>query len=214
MHRSLTTKRILTLDRLRGIKLDDIDSLDTAGIDRRALARRAADLVLTMVFEHRFFHADPHPGNFLVERDGRLAIMDFGMVGTVDPQTGSMLLALLAALFGGDPHAMGDAVAALGFGGGTVDHRALFVDLQHLMTTHLDRPIGELALGPLLNDVLDIFRRHRLRFPHNLALLAKTFAMCEGVAATLDPTFQLPTILVPYVQRMAAEQAIDTRDVP
>jgi len=125
-----------------------------------------------------------------------------------------VLLALLAALFGGDLHAMGDAVTALGFGGEAVDHHALFVDLQNLMTTHLNHPIGELALGPLLNDVLDVFRRHRLRFPHNLALLAKTFAMCEGVAATLDPTFQLPTVLVPYVQRMAAEQAIDTRDVP
>jgi ubiquinone biosynthesis protein len=212
VHRRETTKRVITLDRIHGIKLDDVDALDTAGIDRQELGRRAADVVLTMVFEHRFFHADPHPGNFFVEKDGRLGIIDFGMVGTLDPLTGSTLLALLAALVGGDVHALGDAVTELGIGDESLDRDALFDDLHDLVTTHLERPIGDIELGPVLNAVLDVFRRHRLRFPHNLALLAKTVAMCEGVAATLDPSFRMTTVLAPYVQRLAAEPATGDPD--
>ena len=134
VHRAETTKQVVTLDRLRGIKLDDVDALDMAGIDRRELARRAADIVLTTVFEHRFFHADPHPGNFFVERDGRLGIIDFGMVGTMDPLTSSALLALLAALAGGDVGALGTAVMALGIGDESVDRDALLDDLNGLVT--------------------------------------------------------------------------------
>jgi ubiquinone biosynthesis protein len=212
VHRHETTKRVITLDRIRGIKIDDVDALDTAGIDRSELARRSAAVVLTTVFEHRFFHADPHPGNLFVEKDGRLGIIDFGMVGTVDPPTGSALLALLAALTGGDVYALGDAVMALGIGDESIDRGALFDDLHGLVGTTLERPIGEIALGPVLNDVLNLFRRHRLRFPHNLALLAKTFAMCEGVAATLDPSFRMMAVFAPYVQRMTRDQRADTRE--
>ncbi|HZP28781.1 MAG TPA: AarF/ABC1/UbiB kinase family protein [Acidimicrobiia bacterium] len=204
VHRAETTTRVITIERIRGIKLDDVEALDAAGIDRGALAATAADVVLTMVFEHNFFHADPHPGNFFVEADGRLGIIDFGMVGTVDASTSAGLLALLAALLGRDPDALGEAVSALGIGGPGIDRDGLLRDLGALLATHLDRPIGELAVGPLLNDVFGVFRRHRLRFPHRLALLAKTMAMCEGVAVQLDPTFRMMAVLVPYVERVAA----------
>lgn len=203
VHRAETTSRVITLDRIRGIKLDDVDALDMAGIDRCELARRAADVVLTMVFELRCFHADPHPGNFFVERDGRLGIIDFGMVGTLDRSTASALLSLLVALVAGDVASLGRSITALGIATDAVDHDALFGDLRALVTDHLDRPIGDLELGPLLQDVLGVFRHHGLRFPHDLALLAKTFAMSEGVAATLDPTFRMTTAIVPYVERSA-----------
>jgi ubiquinone biosynthesis protein len=194
------------------MKLDDVDALDAAGIDRRALAARAAEVVLTMVFQHHFFHADPHPGNFFVEADGRLGIIDFGMVGTVDAATSGALFALLAAVVGNDADALGAAVAELGLGGPSIDRTSLLRDLDALITTHLDLPLGELAIGPLLDDVFGVFRHHRLHFPNRLALLVKTLAMCEGVAVRLDPTFRMTAVLVPYVQRMAASP--ETREDP
>jgi ubiquinone biosynthesis protein len=206
VHRQLTTHRVITIERIRGIKLDDFDALDRAGLDRRTIAATAADVVLTMVFEHRFFHADPHPGNFFVEADGRLGMIDFGMVGTVDVATSDALLALLAALVGHDPESLLGAVQDLGVGDTSVDRDTLFRDLDAIVTTHLDRPISELALGPLLNDVFGVIRSHRLRFPNRLALLAKTIAMCEGVALRLDPSFRMTVVLFPYVERVAAER--------
>lgn len=80
MHGETTTSRVLTLERMSGVRIDDLEGLDAAGIDRVALARLGADIVLTMVFDNRFFHADPHPGNMFVQPDGALALIDFGMV--------------------------------------------------------------------------------------------------------------------------------------
>ena len=79
-----TTSRLITLERVRGMKVTDFAALDAAGVDRRALAERATRITAKMVFEDGFFHADPHPGNFFVQPTGRLGIIDFGMVGTLD----------------------------------------------------------------------------------------------------------------------------------
>ncbi|MGW9345942.1 ABC1 kinase family protein, partial [Streptomyces albidoflavus] len=75
-----TTSRVLTLERMTGIKINDLAALDAAGIDRAVLAQTGADIMLRMIFEHRFFHADPHPGNLFVQPDGSIALIDFGMV--------------------------------------------------------------------------------------------------------------------------------------
>jgi ubiquinone biosynthesis protein len=202
IYREETTARVVTLERLRGLKIDDVDGLDAAGVDRRALARRAADILLTMIFEHGFFHADPHPGNLFVEADGRIGIIDFGMVGTVDPATQSGLAAVLVSLAMHDSGSLADALCTLGVTTGPLDPSGLRRDLDRLLNDQLSRPLGELALGPLLHEVLAVARRHRLRLPATLALLAKTLAMCEGITAQVDPSFQMTTILAPYVQRL------------
>ena len=203
-----STARVITLERLRGLKLDDLAGLDAAGIDRAQLAQRAADAILTMVFEHRFFHADLHPGNFFVEPDGRIGVVDFGMVGIVDATTRAALLGVLVAIIGGGTALLGDAITELGFDTRAFDQEVLLADLRALFATHLQRPLGELALGALLRDVLGVFRHHHLRLPANLAVLTKTFAMCEGVAAHLDPTFRMTAALLPYVQHLTSTEAL------
>ncbi len=90
-----TTSRVLTLERMHGIKVNDVAALDAAGIDRAALASRAARIATQMIFQDGFFHADPHPGNLFVENDGGIALIDFGMVGEVDEQLRDRLGALL-----------------------------------------------------------------------------------------------------------------------
>jgi ubiquinone biosynthesis protein len=79
-----TTADVITLERMRGIKVTDLDALDRSGVDRRALAQLATRTMAKMVFEDGFFHGDPHPGNFFVQPEGRIAIIDFGMVGALD----------------------------------------------------------------------------------------------------------------------------------
>lgn len=93
-----STARVLTLERLRGIKVDDVEALDVAGMDRQELAGQAVRITLDMIFEHGLFHADPPPGNFYVEENGVLGIFDFGMVGTVDERTQEQLARLLVAI--------------------------------------------------------------------------------------------------------------------
>jgi ubiquinone biosynthesis protein len=201
-----TSSRVLTLERVRGLKIDDLTALDAAGIDRQALAQRAARIVLKMVFEDGFFHADPHPGNFFVERGGRIGLIDFGMVGSVDARTQEQLVGLLLAITSQDADRLVDAFLDLGVARRRVDRELLRRDLEHLLSRYYGQPLGEIALGPLLTETLDIVRRHRLQLPPNLLLLLKTAMMNEGLGARLDPAFRLTAVLVPYAERLMLQQ--------
>ncbi len=206
-----TTARVLTLERIQGIKISDTHVLDEAGIDRVALAHRAAGLLLKMVFEHGFFHADPHPGNFFVEPGGRIGLIDYGMVGTVDARTQGQLTRLLLAITSDDPARLVDAFLELGVARQRIERTLLRRDLEHLLLRYYTRPLGEVALGPLIEDALGIVRRHRLRLPTNLVLLLKTAVMSEGLGAQLDPSFRLTEALTPYAERLVLRQLAPAR---
>ena len=201
-----STSRVLTLERIRGIKVNDLPALDEAGIDSGALAGRAARITLDMIFEHGFFHADPHPGNFFVEPDGVLGIIDFGMVGTVDERTKEQLAHLLIAITSKDAERLVDAFLELGFSKGRIDRASLRQDLERLLSRYYGLPLGEIPLGRMLSEALSIVRRHRLRLPSNMALLFKAAIMNEGMGTQLDPSFNLTTVLVPYAKRLMMRQ--------
>lgn len=201
-----TTPRVLTLERIRGSKINDSAALAAAGIDRPALAARAARLALPMVFEHGFFHADPHPGNFFVEPDGRIGLVDFGMVGTVDEATQEQLARVLLAVAGQDSGRLADTVLELGAASERVDRERLRRDLEHVVARYYGRPLSEIALGPLLEEGFGIIRRHHLHLPPKLALLLKTVVMYEGLGAQVDPDFRLTPLLESYAERLLLRQ--------
>lgn len=206
VHHELSTARVLTLERLRGLKIDDLEALEAAGIDRVPLADRATSLVLRSIFEHGFFHADPHPGNFFIEPSGRIGLIDFGMVGEVDAATRDALTSVLVALVTSDAAPLVEGSLRLGISDETTDTDAFAADVNELMATDLSKPLGELSLGHVLASVLAVVRRHHLRFPPNLALLAKTLGMCEGLAAHLDPQFRMTEAITPYLAQLVTSQ--------
>lgn len=201
-----TTARVLTLERIHGIKINDLVALDKDTIKRMEVAEHAAQIILKMVFEDEFFHADPHPGNFFIEPDGRIGLIDFGMVGTVDERTREHLVRILLALTNQDTDRLVDAFLELGVTRQQVDRSSLGRDLEHLVSRYYGQPLGEIALGAILEEMLTIVRRHHLRLPSNLALLVKTIVMNEGLGMQLDPTFRLTTVLVPYAQHLMLRQ--------
>ena len=201
-----TTAHVLTLERIRGIKINDLAALDAAGIDRQALAERATHLLLQMVFEDGFFHADPHPGNFFIEPGGRIGLIDFGMVGTVDAPTQEQLVDLLLAITSQQSDRLVDALLMLSVTRQRVDRSQLHRDLDHLLQQYYGRPLREIALGSLLREAFTIIQRHHLQLPPNLALLCKTLIMDEGLGTQLDPTFNLAQLLAPYARRLLLQQ--------
>src|SRR3984893_754798 len=157
-----TTGRVLTLERIDGIKVDDLATMDTAGVDRARVAMNGARMVLKMVFRDRFFHADPHPGNFFIQPGGRIGVVDFGMVGTMGPRIQEQLVWALLAYTSEDPDRQVDAMYELGVAGSHIDRAALKRDVEHLRARYYGRPVGEIAIGPVINDVLGVVRRARL----------------------------------------------------
>ncbi len=198
----MTTSRALTLERIRGIKISDLDSLEANGIDRHALAERGTEVILKMIFEDGFFHADLHPGNFFIEPDGRFGLIDFGMAGSVDERLQERLAGVLLALASADYDQLADALLEMGVAASRVDRDRLRRDLENLISPYYGRPLGEIASTPLLNDALAIVRRHRMRLPSNPALLLKTIITTEGLGARLDPDFCLLSVIEPYANRL------------
>ncbi len=194
-----TSKGVLTLERFYGAKVDDLPALDAMGTDRARLARTLAHAYLSMVFVDGFFHADPHPGNLFVEADGHLAMVDFGMMGTVAPGVRHPLVAILVALSTRDMHGSQWALRELGIVPAGVDKQEFSEELASLTSATVDVPLGELRLAPLLSRFMSVVRRYRLRVPRELALLMKTIVMCESLAAQLDPAFSLAPVLAPFV---------------
>jgi ubiquinone biosynthesis protein len=197
-----TTSRVITLQRIRGLKVSDVAALDAAGIDRPALAQRATRVTAKMVFEDGFFHADPHPGNFFIEAEGRIGIIDFGRVGIIDPALRGQLEVLLIALVRRDPDRLAGALIGLGASSEAADRSQLTSDLSPLMAELSGKGLGEISLGKALGELMEIARRNSLTVPSHLMLLLSVFGMEEGLAVGLDPGFHFAQALTPYVRHL------------
>jgi ubiquinone biosynthesis protein len=197
----LTTSRVITLERIRGMKITDLAALEAAGLDRHDLADRTAMIVAKMVFEDGFFHADPHPGNFFIEPTGRVGIVDFGMVGSLDDPLREQLGRLLSGFLRRDPGRLTDALLAVGSTTGDVDRARLREDLANLLARYFGRSIADVSLRSAIGEILEIVRRHRLRVPRDLSLLFTVLIIAEGIVADLDPQFRFAEALAPFARR-------------
>ncbi|HZA04229.1 MAG TPA: AarF/UbiB family protein, partial [Propionibacteriaceae bacterium] len=157
-----TTSRVLTLERIRGIKVNDIDGLVQARVNRRTLATKAARVAVRMVFEHGFFHADPHPGNLFIEPDGRIGLIDFGMVGEIDAGLRHQLAALLAALTSHDVERLAKALLDLSVVKRPIDRGQFRNDLILFTSLYRGRRLGEVNVAKLASSLLALLRKYRL----------------------------------------------------
>jgi ubiquinone biosynthesis protein len=197
----LTTSRVITLERIRGMKITDLKALEEAGLERHALAERTALITAKMIFEDGFFHADPHPGNFFIEVTGRVGIVDFGLVGTLDDRLREQLGRLLSGFLRQDPGRLADALLALGTSTGTVDRTRLREDVADLLARYSGRTVGQVSLRSAIVEILEIVRRHHLRVPADLSLLFTVLLVDEGIVAEVDPDFRFAEALAPYARR-------------
>lgn len=201
VHWQWTCESLNVQDFVDGIPGRDLAAVDAAGLDRVQLARLGAGIVLKMVLEDGCFHADPHPGNIFYMRDGRIAIIDFGMVGRISEQRRLQVAQLLYGMVEHDAEVVVDVLLEWAAGGLEVDE----VRLQHEIGTFVDQyrgvPLKELRIGAMLADITAILREHALTLPADLALMIKAFLSLEGMGRQLDPDFDMASEARPYLQR-------------
>lgn len=200
-----TTRRVIVMQYIDGIKLSDEESLKLAKIDRLQLSRTCARIVLTEIFRHGFFHADPHPGNFFVMPSGAIAMIDLGMVGRLDQTTRESLMRVTLNLAKGDSDALVDELLILGVPRAPVRRQDLRMELDKLIETYVEGPPEDFSVAHLLNAVLAVAARHRIHVPSDLLFLAKTIAMCEGLSTMLDPHFKLVDYLRSFLENYLKE---------
>ena len=200
-----TTERVLTLERLDGIRIDRVEEIERAGHDRRLLAQRLAGCILDQIFVHGFFHADPHQGNLRVLPDGRIALLDLGMVGRLDERLRRQLVELLLAVFRRDVDTAVEELTEMGVVGEHADMRALSADLSRLITRYYFLSRRHLPLGELLNRAVGLMFHHDVRLPGEFPLLAKAILVTEGICRDLDPEFDYNEAAAPVIGALKAE---------
>ena len=196
-----TTSAVLVMERIEGTRISEViadeNRREELGVE---LARTSAEVLMKQVFDAGFFHADPHPGNFLVLNDGRLALLDFGMVGELDEEMSRALLRLLRAIVRQDPNGVADCLDRIGVLRLPSDRDAVRREARHLIQQYHGLSVDEFAITDYLNDVMTVVRRHELQLPSDLALVLKTVAMSEGLWRQLDPHFNAIRTAEPFVK--------------
>jgi ubiquinone biosynthesis protein len=205
IHWDFTTTCVLTMDRLEGIAIGDIDRLRAVGADLPALARASAEQLMTQVFVAGFFHADPHPGNFLVIDGARIGILDFGMIGQLDEELRHTFLQLFLAIAQQDSAGIVDQMEHLGILRLPSTRDAVRRDVAHVLQRYYGLATDEFSLTEYIKDVLTVVQQHRLQLPAELALVLKTVGMGEGLWRTLDPSFNAASVAEPFVRDAAAK---------
>ena len=206
VHWDRTARRVLTLERVGGIKVGDAGALRAAGLDPEVIARSFARTLLRQMLVDGFFHGDPHPGNVLVDRDGRIVLMDFGMVGELDERMRADLVALVTALVRQDVEGMTRILLALNAARVRVDVGQLRRDLARLLRRYYRTSLREVPVGEAIDEGLRLARRHHLRLPSDLMLLAKALVTMEGIVACLDPGLSIVEVAEPFGRELLARR--------
>lgn len=197
-----TTERVLVMQYVSGIKVTDVDRLRAAGIDPAAVARLGAEIFLQQVLIEGLFHGDPHPGNLFVVEGGRLAVVDFGVIGRLDER----LMAAIAELFIGvirrDTDRVLRGLIRVGAIDDVVNINELRRDFLDLIDRYHGRRLRELELGAIVQELMQLVHRHRLTMPTDLLLLGKALVTVDGLGKSLDPDFNALEIAEPFAQKL------------
>jgi predicted unusual protein kinase regulating ubiquinone biosynthesis (AarF/ABC1/UbiB family) len=203
------SRRVLVLEWVDGIKVNDYAQLEAAGISRFEVAKRTVEAYFYQFFEIGFFHADPHPGNIFVlpgpsSTEPTVAFVDFGMVGSLSRTTKQGLRDLFLGFVVNNPHAMVAALNQLGFIGEGANLTAIERGLRLIMDQYHGMTLGEvrdLSVSDVAHEIEDLFYRQPFRIPAQFAFAGRAIGTLSGLATGLAPEFNLVSVAIPYAQR-------------
>ena len=187
VYHELTTRRILVMEYVEGLPIDDLEALRENGYDLEEIGTKLAESYATQVLESGFFHADPHPGN-LVVRGGQIVWIDLGMMGELTARDRQLFGKLVSAFVAGDVYALKDTALSLGLQRGEIDHTALYGDIDLLVAKYGAAEFADLDLGDVLRDLVDLCNRYHIGLSPGLSMLARGVVTIEGVLSDICPS--------------------------
>ncbi|MEE9555300.1 MAG: AarF/ABC1/UbiB kinase family protein [candidate division Zixibacteria bacterium] len=198
-----TTKQMIVMDRIDGIKITDFEKMLELSIDRKDICEKGGKIVFTMIFEHGFFHADPHPGNLLVTKDGRLAPVDYGMMGVLSSTHLNELGDILTSVVADDAASVVHAFSRADVLSDDTNHQALEADVSELLIRYHRVPLARIDMATLFDEFFEIIHRHGVRMKSEFMVFGKALVTYEEVARQLDPEYDLIKSAAPFVKKLA-----------
>ncbi|OGQ74741.1 MAG: hypothetical protein A3G94_07235 [Deltaproteobacteria bacterium RIFCSPLOWO2_12_FULL_60_16] len=208
----LTTEQVLVMEYLEGARIDDLDRLREAGVDLDKLARRGSEVLFKMILTDGFFHADPHPGNFLVLSNGRLGFVDFGVVGRIREDLLDAMGSTFIGLLNRDYDALTRQSINLGFVPESVDleryRQEMRGDLENTIEPLVGRKLSQIPPMVYVERIMGLALKHHLRLPRELFLVGKCLVLFEGLFRRLSPELDFFAIARPYARRLITQRSI------
>jgi len=201
IHRDLTAERVLTMEFIAGLRVDDPVALTAAGISPKELAERITNLIYRQIFEFGFFHGDPHPGNMVVLDGGVVGLFDYGMMGTFTPDFRVSIARLIAGLGEKNNRQVMRSILDMSGEGFVKDPAELLGSVEEFSDQHLNQPLRDIRLGDVLNKLLELLRSHRLRMKGSFYLGIKALTQVEAIGRSLDPELNFVVLGGPFATK-------------
>ena len=195
-----TARRVLTLERVHGLASDDREGMIEAGFDPDLILTRAAEILFKQVFRDGFFHADMHPGNTFIDRNGEMVPVDFGIMGRLDPATRRFLGEMLLGFLSADYKRVADVHFDAGYVPAGQDKQAFMQACRSIAEPIRDRPLAEISIGRLLGQLFEVTETFAMETQPQLLLLQKTMVVAEGVGRRLNPNVNMWELAQPLIE--------------
>jgi ubiquinone biosynthesis protein len=201
-----STRRILVEEFIEGIKINELEKLREAGCDLTDLARKSIKVVFEQIFNHGFFHADPHPGNLFLNRERTLTFLDYGMMGSLRQEHLQFLGKYVLGYLGRDPREITEALLLVSGKRNFNRFRDLEFQIGEMLAHYKYLSIDEMDFGRILNESVNIITHYGLRIPPGIYLLVKSLMTIERVAVNLHPRIDFAKEIRPYAMDLLRKQ--------
>ncbi len=197
-----TAKSVLVMEYIDGIKMDEVEKIRQAGIDPQEVAMIGLRSFSRQLMDFGFFHADPHPGNTLVMYDGRVSLVDFGIIGYLDNEAMMQVANIFLGYAEHDYDMVMDAFRDAGLINDDIDLKRFRTDLKDMSEPFYGRTLQTIAVKDVYEQVMRLAYKYHIRFPRNLLLLLKTFVQTEGLGKILGSTASILEVTRPYAKKL------------
>lgn len=212
VYREYCTSKVLVMDYISGIKIDNIDDLKKAGYDIEDIANKVIYNYFKQVFEDGFFHADPHPGNILIS-NGAISYIDFGLMGSLDLGLRKKLNELLEGVATKDLDLMVKSILKIGIKKSSIDLDKLYKDVDNLYNTYIDVPFHNYDIPQILDEILRVCKKNNITMPHNIVLLTKGVMTLQAVLAKINDELTIMEVALPYFKNRIIREKVKNLDL-
>ncbi len=209
VHREYCTTSVIVMEFIDGMKVTDNEDWEAHGISAKELAEIGTSLMLRSVFEHRFFHADPHPGNLFVLPGPQICMVDFGMMGALDDRRMDEMLTFMVGVLSGDADLITELFVDSDLVPEETDLRAMKRDLSMIMDRFLHLSLEEVDVQGLIDAVMGAVIRHKVSPPADLLLIGRALSTMEGIATRIYPEYNPIESVRPYLTTLFLKRMMD-----
>lgn len=197
-----TTRRVLVMEYIEGVRVNDFPALEREGIDRGIIARKLATSLINQILRDGFFHGDPHPGNIRVLPDNEIVFLDLGMVGKLNEELKTQSLKMFMGIAFNDSRLIIQAIIALDAMPHYINIKKLEKDIDVLKDKYLSVPLNELKMGNLFNEIFKLAFSYSIMIPSEFTMLAKSLVTMEGLVEKLDSEISVLELAKPIAKKL------------